>query len=346
MECLKTYLHTLCDLDGISNFEDAVRDWLIKQGNILAQEVFVDRVGNVYVFKKGAAVPNRPILVLAHMDEPGFLVKEITSDGYLHIESIDNCVDPRSMLGKKLWIGKNRIPGVIGLKAIHLTPKSARSDIPPLSSLSVDIGAAGKEAAEKLVKVGDIAVPAYALVEMGDCFRGKGLLYRSGCAVAMRLLEDELTWDTWFVFIKKTLITPYFGGEMVAQRIQPGFSVLLEGCHANDMPNIDKERRIVNLRGGAAVALKAGSGVYSRDVIRNMTTWADCEQIPWQYIRTERIRDAGNAMIFNGGGGKAISLSVPVRYANTCCPVICKNDIGAVYHMASYVLTKAGVCDE
>lgn len=335
-------LYALCNRDGVTNFEDDVREYILSKAHSCADTVFCDSVGNVFVCKKGACEPKRPILVLTNMDEPGFMVKEITSDGYLHVVAIDDYIDVRTVLGKKLWIGRNRVPGVVALKAIHLTPKSARGSIPDIDSLNVDIGAANREDAEKRVKCGDTAVPAYALTEMGDCLRGKGLTGRTGAAIALRLMQDELPYDTWFVFIKKSVLSPHFGGALAARRIDPGFSILLNCHEANDMPNIPEEKRMVTLRGGAALALKGASVCYNRQINRGLVTWAAERGIPTQYIQADRIRDAGQDLTAGASGGEAIALSVPVRYVNSMSPVACKRDIEAVYLLAQQALRKAG----
>lgn len=342
MERLYRILHALCGQDGIPNFEDAVREEIMRFAKTRADEVFADATGNVLVLRKGGKRPARPYLVSAHMDEPGFLVKEITADGYLHIESIDECIDTRSLLGKQIWVGAHRVPGIVALKAIHLTPKGDRDKIPEEASLSIDIGAKDREDAEKRVRRGDRAVPAGALTEMGDCLRGKGLDDRIGCAIALRMMEEPLPFDTWFVFGKKEIFQHGFGALLAARRLQPGFGLLLDCVEANDMPNVPQEKRIVSLRGGAALSLKGQGAVYNREINRALMAWAGEHGLRAQYVQSDRVRDAGQNLTAGADGADAVSISVPVRYGASANPVACNQDVEAAYRLSLQALRKAG----
>lgn len=340
-ELMFDQLGQLCALNGIPNFEEEVRRHILAYASPLAAVCFADPVGNVLVKIRGKARPARPIVVYTGMDEPGFMVKEITSDGCIRIEAIDGCIDTRTILGKRVQVGKDRIPGIVALKAIHLTPRSQRSSLPELENVNVDIGASSREEAEKLVTPGDTAVPYSPLTPLGDCLRGKGLGGRAGCAVALALMREELAWDTWFVFGIKTIIHASFGAILATRRLGQGFSVQLGCLGANDMPNIDEEKRVVQLRRGAALVLK-GSTVQDRAMLRGMMQWASEQKIPWQVAQTDRVRDAGDELTSFSVGGRAVSVSVPVRYLNSPNPMLCRSDLEAVFRMARYALERAG----
>lgn len=334
-------LRQLCALNGIPNFEEEVRRYILDYASPISAMCFADSVGNVLVKIRGKACPARPIVVFANMDEPGFMVKEITSDGYLHLEAIDGSIDTRSILGKRVLIGKDRVPGIVALKAIHLTLRSQRGSLPELESVSVDIGATSREDAEKRVKLGDVAVPDSPLTQMGDCLRGKGLNNRAGCAVALVLMREELCWDTWFVFGIKSIIHSDFGALLATRRLGQGFSVQLNCVGANDMPNIPEEKYTVKLRHGAALTLKGGT-VQDRTMLRDMMRWAGEQEIPWQIVQADRVRDAGEGLTSSSVGGREVSVSIPVRYINSPNPTVCRSDMEAVFRMARYALERAG----
>lgn len=340
-ERLLEQLHALCACNGVPNFEEEVRSYILRYASPLAEEAFADPVGNVLVKIRGEKQPVRPIVVFANMDEPGFMVKEITPEGYVHMEAIDGCVDSRTILGKRVQIGRKRVPGIVALKAIHLTPRSERSSVPELENVSIDIGASSQEEAEKLVKPGDTAVPYSPMITVGDCLRGKGLNNRAGCAVALALMEEKLHFDTWFVFGVKSIIHAGFGALLATRRLEQGCSIQLNCICANDLPNISKEKRVVQLRHGAALTLK-GSTVYDRTMLRDMMRWATEQQIPWQVVQANRVRDAGQELTAGSSGGKAVSVSIPVRYISSPNPMVCRNDLDAVFQLTRYALGKAG----
>ena len=76
-------LKTLCALPGPSGCEDAVRDYIRKAAKPFADEMKTDAIGNLMVFRKGKTALERPVVVCAHMDEVGVIIKKITDDGML-----------------------------------------------------------------------------------------------------------------------------------------------------------------------------------------------------------------------------------------------------------------------
>ena len=113
-------LKTLCALSGVSSFEDEVRNYIIGRVSPYADSLRVDTMGNLIVFKKGTKSTGNKLMLCAHMDEVGLIVKSITDDGYLKFGCVGG-IDRRVLLGKRVAIGDKRVTGIIGLKAIHLT---------------------------------------------------------------------------------------------------------------------------------------------------------------------------------------------------------------------------------
>ena len=118
-------LKQLCRQNGVSGDEDAVRDFLREQAGPYADSIRTDALGNLIVFKKGRRSDGPKLLLAAHMDEVGLIVKSITDDGYLKFGCVGG-IDRRVLLGKRVAIGDKRVTGIIGLKAIHLTTPEER----------------------------------------------------------------------------------------------------------------------------------------------------------------------------------------------------------------------------
>ena len=92
----------ICALDGTSGDEGAVRDYI--KSRINADKVITDNLGNLLVFKKGRKTPKNRIMFAAHMDEVGFMVTDITSDGFLRFGAVGG-IDPRVILGRAVRFG-------------------------------------------------------------------------------------------------------------------------------------------------------------------------------------------------------------------------------------------------
>ena len=158
-------IKTLCRLPGPSGWEDAVRDWIAAEAAPYADQMITDAQGSLLVFKKGRSTPKEPVLLAAHMDEVGVVIREIDDEGYLRFGFLGG-VDRRVVIGKRVWIGKNRIPGLIGMKPIHLTTAAERKTMPKLKDLYIDIGAAdGDEAIKWCMLLHDCGKP--------ECFTQK-----------------------------------------------------------------------------------------------------------------------------------------------------------------------------
>ncbi len=141
-------LKTLCALSGVSSFEDEVRDYIRQRVTPYATDLRVDAMGNLIVLKKGARATGNKLMLCAHMDEVGLIIKSITEDGYLKFGCVGG-IDRRVLLGKQVALGEQKVTGVIGLKAIHMTTAEERKKVPKLEEYYIDIGVKSREEAEK-----------------------------------------------------------------------------------------------------------------------------------------------------------------------------------------------------
>ena len=168
-------------LNGTSGREDGVREFIINEIKDCAESYEVDPLGNLIVFKKGRKTPKNKIMLDAHMDEVGFMITSINSDGTLGFERIGG-IDKRVMLGRAVTVGEKKINGVIGLKPVHMTKGDEKMSMP--EKMYIDIGTDNAEQAAKLVSLGDCAYFNSDFVEFGDGFiKCKALDDRAGCAI-------------------------------------------------------------------------------------------------------------------------------------------------------------------
>ena len=227
----------LCALSGVSGWEDEVRDYILERALPYADETDTDAMGNLFVFKKGAVTPAQPVMVCAHMDEVGVIITGITDDGFLRFDFVGG-VDRRVALGKRVFIGPDRIPGVIGMKAIHLTDADERQTVPKLDSLYIDIGAENGDDAKSRISLGWRGSFDDTIYEFGEGYiKAKALDDRTGCAAMLKMLERDLPVDTWFVFTVQEEVGCR-GASIAASRIKPGFALVMEGTTAADMGGV------------------------------------------------------------------------------------------------------------
>lgn len=317
-------LKKLCSLPGISGFEDAVRSYIISRASEMADEIKTDIMGNVMVFKKGARRPEKRVMLCAHMDEVGMIVTDIDEKGYLRFDCVGG-IDRRVLIGKKVSVGQNAVPGVTGIKPIHMVSKDEEKQVPKVESMYIDIGAQDREQAEKLVSRGDPVSFSPESFEFGDGFLvSKAIDDRVGCAAMLKLLERELPCDTWFVFtVQEELGTR--GANIAAFTIAPEITLVLEGTTAADLPEIDEGRRICSIGNGVVIPFMDKGTIYDRKLVSMLTQLADENNIPWQTKSVIAGGTDASAVQRSRSGAAVAAVSCAVRniHSPACVAKIC-----------------------
>lgn len=311
-------------LPGISGRENAVRDYIIEKIKDYA-EYSVDPLGNLLVFKKGKNKPSHKVMIDAHMDEVGYIVTGITSDGCLHVINAGG-IDPRVVIGRAVFVGKNSIPGVFGIKPGHLVDKIEGSPVPKTDALYIDIGANNKEEASEYVSLGDSVWFDSDFIEFGDGFiKSKALDDRVGCAVMIEMIRSELEYDMWFSFSVQEEIGTR-GASTAAFTIAPDYAIAVETTTAADVAGVKDEKRVCICGNGGTVSFMDRSTLYSKELFDRAFEIAAENGIA---IQAKTLVAGGNdsgAIHKSRGGVKVLTVSVPCRYLHSPCCVIKYND--------------------
>lgn len=333
----------LCALPGPSGCEDAVREFVLKKVKPFADEIRTDAIGNVMVFRKGRKALDRPVVVCAHMDEVGVIIKKITDDGMLKFGFVGG-VDPRVVIGRPVRFGD--VPGVIGIKAVHLTTAAERRTMPKTKDLYIDIGASSRAAAEKLVSLGDYGVFDSRVVEFGDgLIKAKAIDDRVGCAALLRLLENEPPIDTWFCFTVQEEVG-LRGAASMAFALDPGFAMVLEGTTAADLAEVKGADAVCRVRGGVVLPFMDGATIYDAALFELLRDACIKRGIPWQTkTRVAGGTDAGR-IHKSRAGVRVCAAAAPVRYIHSPSSVAAKADCEAVLAAARAFLEELGGDDE
>jgi len=272
-------LKELCAISGPSGREERVRDYIEAYAKPYADDMLTDPMGNLHVFRKGVN-SSRTLMVCSHMDEVGLIVTGITDDGYLKFDFVGG-VDRRVVIGKRVWMGEHNIPGIIGVKAYHLCKGEADKVVPPVNALYVDIGAESKAEAEKFISLGDVGCFDPDVFEFGGMLKAKALDDRLGCAVCMKLLEQQPPCDTWFVFTCQEEVGAR-GAGTAAFRIKPDAALILEATTAADLPGIPAHKTICKPGNGVVIPFMDRNTIYNRKFYDVMSRLADANGIQWQ----------------------------------------------------------------
>lgn len=305
-------LKTLCYLSGPSGYEDEVRDYILERVLPHAESVATDAIGNLIVMKKGRISGGPKILLCAHMDEVGVIVTDIGDDGYLRFDCLGG-IDRRVLIGKKVYLGRDRIPGVIGLKAYHLVDRDEEKSVPPLREMYIDIGCADGKAARELISLGDYGVFDDSVVEFGQGFlKAKAIDDRVGCAALIKLLEGELPCDCAFAFTVQEEVGTR-GAKIAANRLAPDYAIILEGTTAADLPEVPDGKRICRLGGGLVIPFMDRGTLYTPALYKTLTELADKNGIKWQTKTMIAGGTDASAIQRSGAGTAVVGIAAPIR---------------------------------
>jgi endoglucanase len=338
MEKLSSLLRTLCAVNGVSGDESAVREAIIKEIDGLC-EYRTDNLGSLICFKKGSKTPEKKLMICAHMDEVGFIITYIREDGTLAIAPVGG-IDPMVAIGRQVRVGSRAIPGVIGSKAVHNLSKEEREKAPDWDNLSIDIGADSREEAEEYVTIGDCAYFLPDFTELGGSrVRSKAIDDRAGCAMMIRMIQEGVEYDTWFVFNVQEEIG-LRGSRASAFAVDPDFALVLESTTAADIDGVSGQKRVCALGGGPVVGFMDRSTVYDRELYRLAFDTAEGAGLPCQ---TKTMIAGGNdagAIHITRGGIRTLAVSLPCRYLHSASCVIDTADLESSYKLVRLLAEK------
>jgi putative aminopeptidase FrvX len=282
---LQENLKNLSDACGVTGREEEVRNLMVTLLKPLTDQVVVDKLENVVAVKRGKK--NAPkVMLAAHMDEVGLMVKTITKEGFLQFTKMGG-IDDRILLAQKVivYTSKGTLDGIIGSKPPHIQKEDERKKIITYDELFIDIGATNKDdAAKKGVKVGDAIGfdQKYAKIGEGTVI-GKAFDDRVGCAIMIETLK----------LLEKTDCTVYAVGTVqeevglrgagtAAFTIAPDVAIALDVTVAGDVPGVREIDTTIKMGGGPALSVTDSGLITHPKVLRLLLDTAEENKIPYQ----------------------------------------------------------------
>ncbi len=310
-ETLLEVLQTLSNTAGTSGDEIAVRRALRPHLEGHVDEVRVDAMGNLIAHKKGSGDTPLRVLVTAHTDEVGLMVVDIAGDGSLKVET-SGSIDARLLPGLEVCVGKDAIPGVIGLKAIHRVDDDG--DVTPVSSLSVDIGARDRDEAAELAPIGTRVTFATTAHPVGKLLAGKAFDDRAGCTALVALLQGPpLPCDVYGVFTVQEEVG-LRGARVAGYTIAPDVAFVLEGTIADDLPKEDEGSPTSQVGKGPVITVMDRSYIADPRLVRYVVRVAEAAGIPYQFKQPGIGGTDAGTIHLTREGVPAITLAIPCRY--------------------------------
>ncbi len=327
---LNETLEKLSNACGVTGRENEVKELMIRLMTPYADEIVVDKLENVIAIKKGKS--NAPkIMLAAHMDEVGLMVKTITKDGFLQFTKMGG-IDDRILPAQKVTVfsRKGPFPGIIGSKPPHIQKEDERKKIIAFDELFIDIGAESREDAMALgVAVGDPVGFDIKYVPLGrDVVIGKALDNRAGCVTMVEALKlmEKTDYTVCAVGTVQEEVG-LRGAATAAFGVDPDLAIVLDVTIAGDVPGVREFDTTVKMGKGPALTISDSGLITHPKVLRWLLDTAEEEKIPFQ-LETGLIGSTDAARIsITRQGIPSGNISIPTRYIHSPVGMLCLKDI-------------------
>lgn len=326
----KELFTALCELDGVSGREHAVREYILECLNSYdtPKDIRVDAMGNILVHLKGKSAAQKVVQFDAHMDEVGFIITHIGDDGNLRYDKVGGINDD-ALFGHRVRIGSQT--GIIGGKALHQCSGDDSKKVP--SGLTIDIGASSKEEAEKLVKIGQCGTFDAGLLWLrNDLFRGKAVDDRVGCLLLLEMAKTQPERDIWLTYSVQEEIG-LRGAGVATEQVKPDFAVAIDATTAADIAGSSEETAVCCMGKGAVVSFADGATLYDPDLYQQIREMADKAGIPAQTKNKIAGGNNAGAMQRRGIGARTAAVSLPCRYIHSPACMGSVKDVEAMYDL-------------
>ncbi len=336
-------LRRLSEAPGVPGREDLVRDLIeaaLAEPGGADVRTRIDPLGNLIVELDGPA-EGPLVMVSAHMDEIGFVVRHVDDKGFLRLQNFGG-FDVRNLFARLVTVhGRDGArTGVLnpGVKPIHIASAEDRKKIPELREFVVDLGLPS-DADRGSVRVGDMVTLRQPFEDLGDVVVGKALDDRSGCWIlveTIRRLRDPAVRLVAVFSVQEEV--GLRGAITSAFSVAPDVGVALDTTLAVDTPGTPAEDAVTRLGQGVAIKVSDSSAISQPWLVDALATLAESAGIAHQFeVLPLGGTDAGGIQR-SRGGVPSVTLSTPSRYVHTVTEMVAKRDLEAAVELLTAFL--------
>ncbi len=343
MELLKE----LCEASGAPGFEDRIRAIYRREMAPLADRIETDGIGNVIAVRQAKGGSPRKVMLAGHMDEIGFVVNHIDSNGFLRLSPLGG-FDPKTLIAKRVRIINSRDEetlGLIGTKPIHILSDDEKKKLPELKDLFVDTGLPVEKVKER-IELGSPVTLYQDFLELGDYLSCKSMDNRISIYTlieAMRRVRDPKV--TIYAVATAQEEIGVRGAVTAAHRIRPDIGVAIDVTLACDVPAAKPEEYVTELGKGVGIKVLDSFSISSPKLVQHMTKLAREREIPHQMEILPRGGTDAGGIQRAGDAVPSITLSLPTRYVHSVVETISAHDLEACVNLLVHFLESAHEVD-
>jgi endoglucanase len=331
MDKTEILLKELTEAHGVPGYESDVREVIRKYLKPLGA-ISKDNMGSLICKKPGRAEEPR-VMLAGHMDEIGFMVKHISSDGFIRVTTLGGWWD-HVLLGQRVVLKthKGDVLGVIGAKPPHLLSQEERTKLLQRKSMYIDIGSTSEKEVEKAgVRVGDPIVPVseFSILANPRTYMSKAFDDRVGCAVVIRALETLPAGshpNTLYGVATVQEEVGVRGASTSVEMVSPDIAIILESDIAGDVPGIKPDESSTKLNGGPSLLLYDARMIPNLKLRDLVVDTAKKSKIPLQFTTMEGGATDGSVIHLHKNGVPTVVLGVPTRHIHSHNAIIHRSD--------------------
>lgn len=333
----------LTEVDGAPGYEDRVREIVAREFEQTVDHVQTDAMGNVVGTIEGDS--DYSIVLAAHMDEIGFMVRRIHEDGFLILDALGGW-NPKVMHAQRVTVHTPEADfvGVIGSEPPHTGDSETKDE--EVEDFYVDVGMPAESVREQ-IEPGALVTMDETTARMGDLVTGKALDDRI-CLFAMleaaRAIDDPAVTVHFAATVQEEV--GLRGAYALGVDLDPDLAIAMDVTVANDLPRVYEHKYITELGEGVTLKHKDSSVITNPKVMRRFRSVAEDEAIPFQH---EVLPSGGTdtAGFQTSAGAKPVgAVSIPTRYLHTPTECAHSEDVRATIDLvASFVQTETGEFD-
>lgn len=331
MDYTQQLLKDLTEVYGVPGYEAPVRSIVRKYFESLG-ELSQDKIGSVICKKTGLNQLPR-VMLAGHMDEIGFMVKQVTPEGFIKFLPLGGWFD-QVLLGQRVIIQtqKGDVVGVIGARPPHLLSPEEREKVVKRKDMYIDIGATSKDDVDKAgVRLGDPIVPRADFVELvsGNTYLSKAFDDRVGTALVVSALQGLQNIDhpnTVYGVATVMEEVGIRGATTSVRAVDPDVAIVLESDIAGDVPGIKPDESSIKLGQGPTVVIYDARMIPNlrlRDMVVSVATE---NKVPLQMSAIEGGATDGGAIHLHNLGVPTVVIGVPARHIHSHSSIIHRND--------------------
>jgi len=337
-------LEKLSNACGVAGREEEVRGLMKELLKPNVDEIREDKLGNVIGVKKGKK--DAPTVMLAaHMDEIGLMVKNITKEGFIQFAKIGG-IDDRILVTQKVLVhtDKGPITGIIGSKPPHILKEEEKKKVIEADALFIDVGAKNKQDAQKMgVRVGDAVSFDIKFTRVGkDSVVGKAFDDRVGCAALIEIMRKLPKVDCT-VYAVGTIQEEVGlrGATIAAFQLYPDVGIALDVTVAGDVPGVKEVEAPAKIRAGPALTVADAGLITHPKVLRLFIDSAEENKIPYQLeTGLGGTTDAAKIALTKEGVPSGV-ISIPTRYIHSPASLLSLKDVENAVKLAVATIKNA-----